>query len=262
MHKITAVLTHHLNKNQKYLSACLQSLILQEGVDLEIIVMASTLEEPQVPDDPRIKVVRIPHTTYTTAAYSQGYEMARLDSKYFMCLNDDLILAKNACRVMAETCGDNQVILNSFSNDGLGSLFLAYPYFKDKQGKTLEITHQMSFEQVEPYIEAIQDFPEGANIVIKTQTNCFFATMIPRSVYERVGGLDVEGCGKYYSSHEDTDFCFRAAKLGIPCLLTFRTFIWHFGGVTVQYTMSNQDRKKGRKAFCQKWGIPYDENAV
>lgn len=262
-HKVTAVLTHHLNRNQHYLDLALKSLLAQENVDLEIIVVASCIEDPVIPSG--VKVLRVPHTMLSTEAYMTGIVNARDDSLFFIIANDDIIASKWAVAHLANQCWNeatketHPIILNSFSNDGYGTLHFTNPLIKHPtENLYLPMHADVPFDLIEPYYYPILNYVHVCDVITVSGVNCFYFTMIPKAVWQAVGGLDMDICGKQKSSHEDVDFCMRARQKGIACLNTFGSFVWHFGGASVKHTMTQQDRIEGRKAYCEKWKIPYE----
>lgn len=82
------------------------------------------------------------------------------------------------------------------------------------------------------------------------ETDClsFFCIAIKRKVYEKFNGLDEEYKMGYY---EDTDFCFRVRKLGIPLHCSEKVFVYHKGegsfGKTSIETQINHNKKRFKK---------------
>lgn len=75
----------------------------------------------------------------------------------------------------------------------------------------------------------------------------FACVLIPRAVYEELGGLDEA----FRNGYEDVDFCFRAAERGKKILYTPASTIVHFGQSTPGRTDTDNTN---RNLYLQRWG--------
>lgn len=250
MNKITTVIIHHENHNQHYLDWCLKSLSLQEGVDNETIIVVTSPEDPDVKNLPSAKLMRVDRSFGPEKALNYGVKHARPQSDFIMLLNDDTILSRPALRVLSDTIGDHpKLILNAWSNCDMGWLFFGAPEITHPEtGKKLKVSKQMRFDDVKGFEQAIIDLPRfKGNPMIPAEFNCFYATMMRRELFNAVGGNDE----RFHCGQSDQYFCMQAKKLqDARCLVTFETFIWHYGGVTVE-NMTDQERQKKQEVFQQ-----------
>lgn len=84
-----------------------------------------------------------------------------------------------------------------------------------------------------------------------------FCWIEPRSVYQKIGGLDeIFGRGMF----EDDDYCFRVKKAGLEILCTDDTFIHHYGGASFKKIASQEYLdlfESNKKKFENKWKIKW-----
>jgi GT2 family glycosyltransferase len=90
-------------------------------------------------------------------------------------------------------------------------------------------------------------YPEG---FIIQEFICFYATLIPRTVWNKVGPLD----HKFQTGQDDLDYCLRAQNLKIPSMIAIDSLIWHFGGATADLSLTPQIRQENVDYYTKKWG--------
>lgn len=169
-------------------------------------------------------------------------------SEYLLILSDDTILTKNSLKHLVRFAKDGDYILNATSNcDNYASYWLMFyagdyavtgRFFKLEDTDRIGITDQM--------INSESLYASGA---IFTDAVCFYATLIPRKVWNKVGELDED----FKTGYEDTDYCVRARSLGIRCGIVLDALIWHFGGVTSEGYLTEEMKKMNKQTFDQKW---------
>lgn len=245
---VSVVLCHHDPANRKYLDACVKSLWWQEGVDIEVILISSYF------------VVGLPNNVKQTVApegyrwvhkANLGVSLTDPKSKYLLLLNDDVILAKHTIESMSRKLGDFGLILNPMSQCDNGWLFNAKITLTRYDEVCKDLTKRFyAFEELQGFVDSVIHHPRGMNLLHPENYVCFYATMIPRAVWNAVGPLD-EKCR---TSHDDEDYCYRAKKLGIISAIDFESFALHFGGATSASTTTDADREETHSYFNQKWG--------
>lgn len=246
---VSVIVCHHLPENRKYLDACLRSLEAQEGVDIEVILVHDNYTPDGLPS--WAQVHRVPDGYRWVHKVNVGVKKSDPKSKYLLLLNDDAILAKHTIASMAAKAGNNPVILNPMSQCDNGWIFHTPITLRPKEGGSKRLDKRFyAFEELEHFQDAIIHYPRGPELVVQAPYVCFYATMIPRVVWNAVGELD-ESCK---TSHDDEDYCLRARNLGIQSLIDFESFALHFGGATSSTTTSEEDRMATHSYFDKKWG--------
>lgn len=160
-------------------------------------------------------------------------------SKYVMLLNDDVIVSRGWLRNMVEACIGNVGVVGLFSNCDKGWL---HDYNVNIGGVEL-LPGINTFEEIEPIISQIYDYKSDITEIKEQDWVAFYATLIPRSVIEKVGILDES----FTNSGEDTDYCHRARKLGYKVIQTYKSFIFHFGAVS-RKILENENHGSYHKA--------------
>lgn len=143
--------------------------------------------------------------------------------------------------------GNNQAFKHSkgeiiiFLNSDTITTFSALDRLVEEMGKySLEILGPLS--NAVSGVQKIKIFANDKDLILKEgefinnselsiepfETDClsFFCICMNREIYEKLHGLDEEYKMGYY---EDTDFCFRARKLGIKLHCTENVFVYHKG---------------------------------
>ena len=76
----------------------------------------------------------------------------------------------------------------------------------------------------------------------------FYCAMIPKTVLNRVGDLDEKLDVRY----NDTDYCERARKLGIPSMINLGAFALHFGDRSLPKCTTAEQYADADKAWMEK----------
>lgn len=246
--KVCSVVIHHETKNKPYFDLTMKSLAAQIGVEHEVIVSCTTEAPLDFPDECKgmidkgtIKVLHLPHSTSPEVALNMGFKMADPTSEHYIMLNDDVILSKYALHTMSETIGDNtKLILNAWSNCDTGWLYFGCPNV-EKNGKRLRFAKQMRLSQIEGFEQELINIPKLNPVVVEVPFLCFYATMMHRDLFKSVGGNDE----RFHTGQSDQFFCLKARRdFDAKCRVTFETFIFHFGGVTVESRFTDETRMK------------------
>lgn len=242
---VSVIIPFHLNEHQNYLDLCLESLRRQYDIPFEVLVVASSTTPPTIPQDERFKLVYMPEHKHYAPKINKGVEMANPNSKYFLLGSDDIIFSTGSVKMLAETCADNAIILNPHSNCDYNWL-----YFGSCITSTgLLLKKQMRMDEIAGHEESLYNFSNPYDITMPVSFNCFYATIIPRKVWMAVGNMD-EG---FKTGKEDLDYCLRASRQGINSMMTFRTFVFHFSGVTADKSIDKEERESNEKVFQSKW---------
>jgi len=242
----------HDPKNQEYLDLCLRSLNYQD-VDKEVILVDSSIDGHKSEAYPWLKTVKVDNSTNSAVAGNIGFRNASSASKYFLFANDDTIFTVGSVAELMGAMGENRCIMNAFSNCDTEWLHWREMSLYN-EGKSLVLPRFFDMNLVRGFEQQLIEYPLEKRTVIPVPYVCFYATIMPQSVWWDVGQLDEN----FESGPDDRDFCMRAAKLGIPSMINLGPTIWHFGGTTVNSGESEhvkQRRLKNAKYFYEKHGV-------
>ena len=259
--RISAVIMAWSPRMLPYLELCLRSL---RGSDypahlIETVVVAPSSYASQLELwDTDVRIVTPPAGEQFTAAqgYNYGYSVTSPDSRYILTLNDDVALTEGALRQLVTTAEslDNKLSLtNGISpcDRGVTSI-LDFPvrvgdceYLYDQQYARLEHVAAILPE----LLKAKSAYPPG---LIVSHYLCMYATLISRSLYEKIGGVDE----KFENGPDDIDYCWRAQAEGGVCIMDLHAVIWHFGEVTKEACGTQDTRRwlRNMDYFSRKWG--------
>lgn len=253
MNKITTVVTTFDDNIGKYLDVTLESILRQEDVDNEIILVSSQNIDPVIPNN--VKLFKQPREKTNCQNVNFGFRQARPESTLFFTVNDDVILGKQSLYVMAEYAQRLNLIMGALSNTDLGWMYATDFIFLDKNGNHVSVPKTCTFKEVESIHESIMtsSFVNiGLPMLWYQSVLCTYANMFPRKVWEDLGGYDEVNLG---SGATDIDICWRARDKGIRCAITTQAFALHMGGVTSSKTIDSDKRLRDKELFKKKWGV-------
>ena len=250
---VTVVVTHHLDSNRRYLDLCLEAVLRSKAVDFEVICLADSETCPVVPE--RVTLIWDRALDTATKKVHHGIKFAHPESKYFLLLSDDVVVSEWMLHVMVADLAGRDWILNPMSNSDYGSRYVLNDRLSDpKFEHERPIPLHASIEDMEEWREALITHSSPyihAPLVIKQDWVCFFCTLIPRTVWEKVGGLDPA----LEVRHNDEDFCYRAGRLNIPSLISMAAFAFHFGSRTLDQSVHPGEKEAATQYFQRKWSI-------
>lgn len=246
---VSVVVCTHLEENRKYLDACLNSLEAQKGIDFEVILVSSGYLPDGLPK--WLRHLHVDESLGWSEKVNAGVELSDPVTKYLFTLNDDVILSKHALATMVRKAGDSAILLNPMSNCDNGWVYHARITLEDPitEDKKLLTKRFYTYEELDGWQRAIMLHKPGADILLTVSQICFYATLIPRKVWNQVGILDP--LCKY--GYDDEDYCRRAAKFGIPSLIDLESFVLHFGGATSSKTNTQEMKDETVNYYRAKW---------
>ena len=247
MPKVTVILTHHLDVVRPYLDLALQSLACQDYRDFEVLLVSDSETAPvsELPNHWRNHWDR----GLDTSAKKVNWALENSDSEFVIQHSDDVMLSRHAVGELAKACESTPAIMNPFSNSDCRSLYYSN-IFLSRGKETKHLIHDMGLEDIKGWEHQIWDFELGCRVLFPVQTLSFFCTIMPRSVWTRVGKLDPD----LEYRHNDQDFCLRAARMGIPSMINLAPFAFHFGSKTLTHVASDEIKNKATEHFMKKWG--------
>ena len=248
--KVTLLFAHHRNEITPLFNLCLQSLERQD-VNKEVIVMDSRPVKTPMPS--WVKHVEIDHSTIAPVAYNNGFKMAASDSTHFLICNDDLVFGKDSIAELLDAIKGYHLIMNAFSNCDIGYYYFTNVHLKNKLGQEVKMNNQMDLKDVIGFEEELMNYPIQKRIIIPTPYVCFYATIMPRAIWETLGGLEE----RYVSGPDDRDFCLSAQKIGVKSVTNLAPTTWHFSGKTMAVKdpeVVKKNRAANNEIFKSKWG--------
>lgn len=249
MSKVSIICATYLKENERYLKLAIDSIVNQSYTNYELIVVSSGEHTPEVPH--WVKHLHHNDRHHYPEAINSGVKLADPNSKYYLIINDDVIITKNAIKNMVDVAQDNDIIINPISNcDNHAKYNLIFGYHKNGNFTPLpnrfyrfddtknDHDYMMNAESIYPPGFISQDFV------------AFYATLFPKKTWDKLGGLDPE----FKTGADDVDCSYRARDLKIPCGFALNSLIWHFGGTTADLALTPEIRRQNIEYFAKKWG--------
>lgn len=244
---VSVLVSHHYNDNQGYLDQCLKSVLASVGVKYDVTVVADTENAPVVPTG----VTLVHNKDLNTASKKVNWASKHAKGTHLLWLSDDVMISKHLLATLSDTATKANAIVNAYSNNDVGSYYLALPTLKAHGAPPLPLKHQMDLSYVSGYEQCVIDYPHSESILITVPWIPFYCTMMTKSTFEQVGDLDE----RLDSRHNDEDYCLRANHKGIRTLVNFGVFALHFGGKTLDRSVTMIERDECTRMFTEKWGL-------
>lgn len=247
---VSIVVVTYLESNQKYLDLCLKSI---ENLSLpkeayEVILVSSGEYTPN--KHPVIKeYMHSQGRLHYPEAINWGITHTNPESKYLLILNDDVILTKDSISNMAAVVQDMDVIAGPISNcDNHAKYGLMFGYTKD------DVYHPVNkrfyrYEEWPDHVEMMNMMSQYPPGMFPQQFLCFYCTLIPRKVWNKVGTLD----DRFKTGQDDLDYSKRCLQQGVTPIVVLNSLVWHFGGVSADQALTNEIRLENVKYYRQKW---------
>jgi hypothetical protein len=233
-----------LNYNgRRYLRRLMRSLLAQTHAALEVLVVdnaspdgSAAIVEEEFPDS-RVRVLRLERNGGFSAGNNAALRQAQGD--YVMLLNNDLELDPTCVERLvaaAETRGRFGALAPKI-------LWFYRPEYVESVG-TMCTEDGTGFNHGVGHVDVGQfDVPE------RVFGACFAAALFRRAVFDEVGLLDES----YFMYYEDTDWSYRANRLGLPTYTVPDARVFHVHSGSLRY--AGEARKhyflaRNRVRFC------------
>ncbi|MEK9628484.1 MAG: glycosyltransferase family 2 protein [Nitrospinota bacterium] len=218
MKKISAIVVNWNGKD--VLSGCLRSLLDQDYKDLEILVVDNGSEDGSQDfiknEFPSVVLIENKENLGFGPAVNKGFQQASGD--YFIFLNNDLALQPDCLRQLKE-------LLDSDST--IGAAIPKILYYSDAEnnssGEGVRInSYGVLINYTGIACPNLIDQVDRPDLPL-TESACGGIFMIPRNVYENVGGFDDE----LFLYHEDHDLSWRIRMMGWKLMVTPKSICSH-----------------------------------
>ena len=173
--------------------------------------------------DPRIRVCHYLDLNNVTKKWHYGVNFS--EGKFVMLISDDVMVSKHTIAAMANTAKTSKdLIVGCMSNCDSTTRYHANVTMED-----IPIQLKMRMEDLKGRQASVINWPKMTEILLPQPWLSFYCTLFPRTVLEKVGDFDESLDVRY----NDVDYCQRAAKLGIPCVINLGVYALHFGDRTL-----------------------------
>jgi GT2 family glycosyltransferase len=248
--KVSIVIPTYRSNSKNYLDLCISAI---ENLDypkelLDIVIVSPST---YVPKYSIARNIHHPNDERNFAeAVNFGIQNSDQASKHIFLLSDDTVPTRDSLKNLVTAVADNDLIAQGLSNcDNYHrySLILTAP-INGEENRINERFFKMEFldGNEKCLMHSASHYPMGFIIV---KDICFYAALIPRKTYEKIGPLDE----KFNTGYEDTDYCYRAKDLNIPVVIALNSLIWHFGGISTSELNTDEISDANKIYFLQKW---------
>lgn len=254
---VSVILTHQLKNNWPYLKLAIEGLLCTRGIDFEAFIISG--QEEAFQEDQLEFLEKLPphfhfkqdHLLNTaTKKFDAAFKEISTYSSHILLLSDDVIVSGSCIPRMYEAFCDREMIMGPMSNSDMGS---RYDASMELMAEKLLLRPDMSLDDLNNHqvleILRMRVSNHLNRLLIPFHWISFFCVMMPKTVWQKLNGLDAELEYRY----NDHDFCMRAAALGIPSVVNFAAFAFHFGSKTMHYLKTDEIDRKATEHFTKKW---------
>lgn len=248
---VSVIVPHQLDINAKYLALCLNALDHSLGVPFEVLVVAGTKDQPAVPS--KFKLLHDRGRVGVAAKLEAAFNWISKESTHVLLLSDDVVVSTTAISAMYTSFQGREMIMNPMSNSDCTSMYEA-DIFLPSSPVSKKLTPDMQIEDfTSEELDNLKRVPATCvpKCLVPFPCVSFYCTMIPKSVWEKVGPLDP----KLEFRHNDQDFCFRAMRLGIRSVVNFGAFAFHFGSRTMRHMATSETQQECTNYFMNKLSL-------
>ena len=254
---VTVIIPTHLDCNKPYLDLCLRALSQSKGIAFHTIVAASTKTKPEVPSNMDLiwDVEKISVSSKLNVIFDYTLGWIKPETKYVLLLSDDVVVSEYMLKDMVYAFNGRDFIMNPMSNSDSTALYEADMHLErvnfDGMTDELQIYPNMQIEDLEGWERSIIQYRRAPKCLMPVNTLSFYCTMMPKSVWDKVGPLDPNLEYRF----NDTDFCLRALRMGVQCMVNFGTFAFHFGSRTICQIANEESKLICQEHFLKKWNL-------
>ncbi|MCF8567858.1 glycosyltransferase family 2 protein [Alicyclobacillus tolerans] len=187
-------------------------------------------------------------------AYANNRALAKAQGDYFLLLNPDTIVSKDAIQACLDVMTANQSIgaatcrlelangeMDRACRRSFPTLWNSFTYFSGL-ARVFHASSRFASYQL-TYLDEFGSYP------VDTVSGAFM--LLSRVVYEQIGGFDED----YFMYGEDIDYCYRMKQNGYK--------VWYDGGVTTTHLKGGNGGKKSKASlfyFYDTMGIFFEKH--
>lgn len=211
--KISVVIPTY--NGRKILKDCLRSILNQSLRPTEIIVIDNASSDNTFKNVkrnyPSVKLIRLSTNMGVTGGRNAGIKLADKGTNYFLFFDHDMVADKEMIEELVKT---------SKSSKKIGIVTPKIYYLSDKKrtwaaGTGINLwTGQVLFRGGKD----IGQFDEMEEVQVAPA-----AMLVKKEVIKGIKGFD----DRYFATYEDTDFCFRAKKVGFTTFYAPKAIAYH-----------------------------------
>lgn len=216
--------------SERYIARCLDSVLAQEGIKLQVIVIDNassdrTREILARSTDPRVRVVLNSANLGFAAAQNQAIDLS--DSEWFLSLNPDVLLLPGFIRRLSEA-GDADSRIGSVC----GKLLAIGPGFSPYLDQRID-SAGIYFTPAMRHFDRGSHEPDDGRFADREYV---FGATAAAALYRRRMICDVSQCDgffdpDFFAYREDADVAWRAQLLGWRCLYVPEARAYHVRSV-------------------------------
>jgi len=252
--RITIVLTHHLNENDKYLQLAINAINwqAQHGFTYHCYIVSSAINPPSVNIPKQFTLIHDQSLYNATIKFKHVYELTKANTDKYLLHSDDVVMSSKCLgnMVMASQSLNIPIIQNPLCNGDIPSKYIT-PLCIQHDGKLELVPQTMDYEWAEGRLAGIHSTPPRDMLLCPFHFVSFYCTLIDKSTFESVGDLDE----RLDYKNNDVDFCFRASKKNIPSMVNFGAIAFHFGSKTLNIVKKEGDDREADRVFAEKHNI-------
>jgi len=191
----------------------------------------------------RVELLQNENPSGFAGACNFAAERSRAPNLLF--LNTDCLITPRAIEKLLRACERDP------------SIGLACPLSNNSPVLTLPMSPGRSYLEMNELLERITQGRAFADVVFDACTVVGNCLLITRKCWEATGGFD-PGWGLGYG--EETDYQFRAMRLGFRGVVLTDTYVYHFGNASFRYQTGFAElQKRNLELFHSKWGRDFVE---
>lgn len=252
--KVTIIITTYNSESKRYLDLCIESIkrLNYPKNKLEVIIVSRSSYLPRYEN---CLTIHPPEESfYPARGINFASQYMASDSEYIFTINDDVILTRDSLKNLvnlSQVMNDN-VLINPISPCD-NYLFYGLKFGFEKDGIFMGMPHRFYvYEDLSPYFEnLVKSRSLYETGFVKAPYLCFYATLIPRKIWEKVGLFDEN----FKLGQDDIDYSYRARNNGVMLVCCLDSLVWHFGGEGGSKGMDQSLRDHNALYFKDKWGV-------
>lgn len=235
MSKVTAIIVNY--RSADHTLNCIKSLLQQEGIELEILVVDNASGDHSVQQIrtayPEIKLIENPHND--GFAKANNYAAAQASGDYILVINPDIKLLN------PDVVAGLIAVLASNSHVGV----VGPDILESRRGKRVLPRYHYPLQKKLKKQVSLNNLPGQIAWLLGA------CMLFPKGVYDKIGGFD----NNFFLYGEDTDICLRLRHAGYSIAWAPDIKVDHWAGASESSSSIYDTRirkKRGYYQFCTK----------